>query len=562
MSTPELRSAQALRGPDSGTAPSALPDPHFVDLARAVASWRTLLGDDAVIVDKACRRWEANCIGVDREVPVVLRPRSESHVAAIVRIADAHDIPLYPISTGNNWGYGSATPTADRCVVVDLSAMNRIVNFDADLGLVTLQPGVTQGDLRQYLDDHDYQFMVPVTGAGPHCSLVGNALERGYGITPHSDHFAAVRSLRAVLPNATIYRSALTEAGGSCVDGAHKWGVGPYLDGLYSQGGFGIVSEMTIALAPLPARFEAFLFDIEDVDQLGPVVADVRALIRKCGGSLSGINLMNRVRVLSMVESYPHDQVSESQALPRDLVETMANSHGLPAWLGLGAIYGEPEIMSGLRRIIKRTLKPHCRRVRFLNAKSVRAAGALARFLPARLSHRLTEQAAVGQEVLDIISGRPRETALKLAYWKSQSKPAPGVALDPARDGCGVLWFSPLVPMKGRDVGTYIELVNEICPRFGFDPMLTLTTINEQCFDSTIPLLYDQAEGPTRAEACYRALFDACGKHGFLPYRMNVKSMPLYTEQAGSTYWETVRTLKKALDPKNLMAPGRYAPTQ
>jgi FAD/FMN-containing dehydrogenase len=562
MSTPKQRSARILRGPTPHRPASENPDSNFVDLARAVAAWRSLLGEDAVVIDKACRRWEENCIGVDREIPVVLRPRSEKEVTDIVGISARFQIPLYPVSTGKNWGYGSATPAADRCVVVDLSNMNEILALDPDLGLLTVQPGVTQGQLRDYLDDHDLPFMVPVTGAGPACSLMGNALERGYGITPHSDHFAAVRSVRAVLADGSVYRSALADAGGERVDAAHKWGVGPYLDGLYSQGGFGIVTQMTIALAPMPARFEAFLFDIDDPAKLGSIVDAVRELMRTCGGSLSGVNLMNRVRVLSMTESYPHDRVDPGEALPAELVEELSSRRGLPEWLGLGAIYGEPEVIKGLRKVVKRTLGKHSRRVRFLNTKTVRAANAITRILPSRLSKRLTEQVDVGQDILDIVSGRPRETALKLAYWTARSQPPVGSALDPARDGRGVLWFAPLVPMTAADVEVYVKLAKDICPRFGFDPMVTLTTVSEHCFDSTIPLLYELEEGPARADACYRALFDACRVYGFLPYRMNVNSMALYTDDTGSTYWNTVGVLKKALDPDNLIAPGRYAPSR
>jgi hypothetical protein len=48
-------------------------------------------------------------------------------------------------------------------------------------------------------------FLVPVTGAGPNCSLLGNALERGDGVVPHADHFGAVTALAAVLPDGEMY---------------------------------------------------------------------------------------------------------------------------------------------------------------------------------------------------------------------------------------------------------------------------------------------------------------------------------------------------------------------
>ena len=84
--------------------------------------------------------------------------------------------------------------------------------------MVTVQPGVTQGALREYLDRHDLPFLVPVTGAGPTCSILGNALERGYGITPYADHFASLMSVNAVLADGTQYRSPLSEMGGEQVD--------------------------------------------------------------------------------------------------------------------------------------------------------------------------------------------------------------------------------------------------------------------------------------------------------------------------------------------------------
>jgi hypothetical protein len=54
--------------------------------------------------------------------------------------------------------------------------------------VVTLEPGVTQARLHEFLCDGKYPYLVPVTGAGPNCSIVGNAIERGYGITPWVDH--------------------------------------------------------------------------------------------------------------------------------------------------------------------------------------------------------------------------------------------------------------------------------------------------------------------------------------------------------------------------------------
>lgn len=555
-----MTQAAILPGNATVAAATAPDQTGFVDLARAIARWRVALGEDAVRIDRVRGSYEANCIGLVRSIPVVLRPRSEDEVRTVMEISGACHVPLYPISTGNNWGYGSAVPATDRCVVVDLSRMNRIVAFDTELGLVTVEPGVTQGQLRRYLDERNLPFMVPVTGAGPTCSLVGNALERGYGITPHADHFAAVRSLRAVLPNGDVYRSALTDAGAPVADASHKWGLGPYLDGLYSQGGFGIVTEMTIALAPVPESLEAFLVEIDDDAALDDVVAEVRDLLQTNGGGISGINLMNRLRLMSMFQPYPREQVAPGSAIPPELVQRMARQSGLPNWLALGAVYGDHEVVAGLRKAVRRRFGRYARRLDFVSQRGLRTARQIAAIAPAKLGASLTKKAAMATELLDILSGRPRETALRLAYWKSRTGAPEGAPMNPARDGCGLIWFAPLVPMRTADVRTYVEIVHRICPDYGIDPLITLSSVSGQCFDSTVPILYGPASQAERGHACYDALFEACAEHGFLPYRLNLRSMRRIADRPDSPYWRLVKTLKGAIDPDNLIAPGRYAP--
>jgi 4-cresol dehydrogenase (hydroxylating) len=191
------------------------------DLASAIRAWRARLGDGAVLVgEMAAQRYRSSTTGVRRSVPATLRPNCVDDVVAVVDVARTHGVSLYPVSTGHNWGYGDANPVAEDCVVLDLSALDRILGIDAELGLVTLQPGVTQQKLKDFLDGKELPFLVPTTGAGPHCSILGNALERGYGITPHADHFAAVTALEAVLPDGRFYRSAVRDLGGDAVDRA------------------------------------------------------------------------------------------------------------------------------------------------------------------------------------------------------------------------------------------------------------------------------------------------------------------------------------------------------
>src|SRR5262245_15443968 len=73
----------------------------------------------------------------------IVWPASTEEVQRLVLLARRCAQPLYPVSRGRNWGFGSRVPTVDGAVVVDLARMNRILELDVELAYVRVQPGVT-----------------------------------------------------------------------------------------------------------------------------------------------------------------------------------------------------------------------------------------------------------------------------------------------------------------------------------------------------------------------------------------------------------------------------------
>ncbi len=528
-------------------------------IESAIDEWAAILGESGVVVAGSAE-FGASTIGAKRSIPAVLRPENQEQVAAVLQVAQRWQVAVYPVSRGNNWGYGSANPVEDGCVILDLSRLDSISGFDPEMGVVTVGPGVTQGALRDFLDNHEGDYLVPVTGAGPTCSILGNALERGYGITPITDHFAAVTKIEAILPDGTLYRTPLSELGGAEVDGLFKWGLGPYLDGLFSQGNFGVVVNMTIALAPAPDTVTAFFFSTKEDARLEALVPTVRAVLRALGGSVVAINLLNSQRMLSMMTPFPEDRAIDG-VLPAHEVENLANRHGVPAWSGVGAIYASKEVARAARRTLRRLLGPVTDRLVFINRRKVDLARTIVRMLPGRLATRVQGMADTLSGALEIMHGTPNDVALALAYWRSGTLPETGQPKNPARDGCGLIWFAPLVPIRGKDVRRYVDMIERICPQYGVNPLITLTTVNDRCFDSTVPLLFDRgdAKATARANDCYRALYEAGQKQGFLPYRLNIDAMSTLNT-SGSAFSRLASQLNAAVDPNFILAPGRYVP--
>ncbi len=147
--------------------------------------------------------------GDERLASAAVAPVSTDQVAAIVRIANEHRIPLYPISTGMNLGYGGSAPVLSGSVVVDLKRMNKIVEIDDARGYAIVEPGVSYFDLYRYIEDHGLNVWIdtPDPGWG---SVIGNALDHGVGYTygAYRDHFYSHSGMEVVLPTGESFGRA------------------------------------------------------------------------------------------------------------------------------------------------------------------------------------------------------------------------------------------------------------------------------------------------------------------------------------------------------------------
>lgn len=99
--------------------------------------------------------------------------------------------------------------------------------------------------------------------------------------------------------------------------------------------------------------------------------------------------------------------------------------------------------------------------------------------------------------------------------------------------------------MKPDKVRALVDMVKAICVEHQIEPLITLTSLSFRCFDSTVPILFDpkDQDETSRAHQCYKALYEAGRKEGFLPYRVGIEHMRLVT-QTGSTYWDLVSRFK------------------
>ncbi|HOL64454.1 MAG TPA: FAD-dependent oxidoreductase, partial [Accumulibacter sp.] len=116
--------------------------------------------------------WQSRCAAV-------VFPGSSEEVAAVVRIASRHRTPLWPSSTGRNWGYGTTLAVDDGAIVMILTRMNRILEVNEELAYAVIEPGVTYEQFNQHLRSKGCKLWIDCTDGSGQGSVIGNALERG-----------------------------------------------------------------------------------------------------------------------------------------------------------------------------------------------------------------------------------------------------------------------------------------------------------------------------------------------------------------------------------------------
>ena len=139
-------------------------------------------------------------------------------------------------------------------MVVDLKRMNRVIEVNEANAFALVEPGVSYFDLYRHIQERKLKVWIdcPDPGWG---SVVGNALDRGGGYT--------TAQLPQPLRFALRYGDWCCRTGSCCAPAwapsptpqtwqQYKTGCGPWIDGIFSQSNFGIVTKMGFWLMPEP----------------------------------------------------------------------------------------------------------------------------------------------------------------------------------------------------------------------------------------------------------------------------------------------------------------------
>jgi 4-cresol dehydrogenase (hydroxylating) flavoprotein subunit len=495
-------------------------------LDAACREWIALLGADRVTRDAdALAHAGRTTLPMAHQPVTILRPASREDVAAIVRIAARHRCPLHPVSAGKNWGWGDACPAGEGQVLLDLSGLKRIVAIDTELGCAVIEPGVTQGELARRLEGSGWR--LDCTGAGPHASVVGNALERGLTFGSWGERFAAVCGLEVVLADGSSVRTGAAAHTSSRTAYSQRYGVGPALDGLFSQSSFGITTEMTLWLTPIAEREEIFWLCADD------------------GAMPELVDRLRPLRIRGVLPTNVH-------------LFLLPNPGGPPKWGGNGAICGSHAAVDAHLHELEAAVSGVARTTTSSRAPvgpALRAWLGVPDFPMVDVLMAQTE-ALVRGEALEM----PSDALVMLVGGPEVQRPLGAPKTSDLRDaGFGLIFSWQVCAAIGSEVRRLVDLVQMQLSAHGCPPLMALQYCSGRSVTLVTRIGYDRKDPARRAAAtaCQRAILDEAMAAGFPPSRTGLTGQDRLAA-ASPAFWALAGRLTQALDPSGILAPGRH----
>ena len=352
----------------------------------------------------------------------------------------------------------------------------------------------------------------------------------------------------------------------------YKWGVGPFVDGLFAQSNLGIVTKAGLWLMPKPEIFQMFVIQIPHIENLAQAIDALRELaLRRVVKSCHGFN---QFLALTRTSGYPTHLLHGKKCLSETDIAQLGLEHGLASWTIVGGIYGTSRQVRANKMEIKKHLSSLGRLVFFDDTSQkilksmvhkVRSNGFQGTFFRGlkSLSDLIFGKASIETiesllSLYPILKGEPNEQILVAAYVKNKER-QPAKNLDPARDECGLIFFAPLVPARGKEVQSLVENIKQICANNQFESGILLIQPNPRTFFVVLLILYNRenAEETQRAQQTYDQLCEFLEPLHYQQYRCCTPQMEKILDY-NQPYQRLMKALKVALDPNQIIAPGRY----
>ncbi|HEY7783556.1 MAG TPA: FAD-linked oxidase C-terminal domain-containing protein [Pyrinomonadaceae bacterium] len=231
---------------------------------------RAVVGPNEVLADpEELLVYECDGLPHHKHLPrAVVFPNSTESTAEVMRVLARHDVPYTPRGAGT--GLSGGALAINNGVVIEMARMRKVLRIDHENLTATVQTGVVNLQVSRAVAQLGLHY-IPDPSSQPTCTIGGNISENAggihclkYGTT--TDH---VLSARVVLPGGKVVDLSSAETGSPGYD----------LLGVFigSEGTFGVATEATLRLVPIPPAVRTLLAEFAEVNDASHAVSAIIA---------------------------------------------------------------------------------------------------------------------------------------------------------------------------------------------------------------------------------------------------------------------------------------------
>lgn len=251
--------------------------------ANTIIALQESVGSDSVLTGSEVSKWKIDWTGEFVSDPLaVVRPTSTQDVSKVLQLANKHGFSVVPVS--GNTGVTGGT-SANGAVLLSLDRMTAIRSFDKDGRVAIVEAGVVLADLRAELEKDDLTF--PLSFGAEGSAMIGGCLATNAGgsnVLRYGNARDLCMGLEVVMPDGAIM---------NILSKLHKDNSGYDLRDLMigSEGTLGIITAAALKLFSKPKAFATAMIATTD---LGSALKLLNELQDATNGSVEAFEYMPR----------------------------------------------------------------------------------------------------------------------------------------------------------------------------------------------------------------------------------------------------------------------------
>ncbi len=226
----------------------------------------------------------------------VVRPGSTEEVAAIMRLCNQFKVPIVPQGGNTGLVLGSVPDESGTAIVLVLTRLNRVRELDPINNTMTVDAGCILQNVQQTAEEAERLFPLSLAAEGS-CTIGGNLATNagGTAVLRYGNARELCLGLEVVTPQGEIWNG---------LRGLRKDNTGYDLRDLYigAEGTLGIITAAVLKLFPLPRTRLTVLFALEGPEQALSLLSMAQA---RCGATLTGFELMSEFCLQLVTKHFP-----------------------------------------------------------------------------------------------------------------------------------------------------------------------------------------------------------------------------------------------------------------